>query len=124
MIDVVFLLLIFFMCTSSFRPPEGRLPTQLPREGPRAVMSDAEFDPIRLELRRTEEDVRVFIDEQACATMDVLFERLGDRRILADVPVLIEGQTGVPFGRMVAVLDTCYRADFHRVAFSAKGVRP
>ena len=34
MIDVFFLLLIFFVCTSSFDEPEKNLPTKLATQGP------------------------------------------------------------------------------------------
>lgn len=122
MIDVVFLLLIFFMCTSSFRALEGRLPAQLPRTGTGSQGELEDFDPIRIVLSRGAGQIQTRCDGRVCANFEVLLNHLKALRAVADVPVVIEGQTGVPFGLMVRALDTCYRADLRRVAFSAKGV--
>jgi biopolymer transport protein ExbD len=123
MIDVVFLLLIFFMCTSSFRGQESDLPTQLPQVGGGAPGLQADFDPIRIRVSKVETGVRVALDGRPCVSFDDLGEQLEKRRRLADVPVLIEGDPAVPFEYMVASLDACYEADLTRVAFSAKGAK-
>ncbi|MCK5114720.1 MAG: biopolymer transporter ExbD, partial [Phycisphaerae bacterium] len=53
MIDVVFLLLIFFMCTISFEAVDKDLSAQIPQvSGDPSEESD--FEPIRIELRLTE----------------------------------------------------------------------
>lgn len=121
MIDVVFLLLIFFMCTSSFRGRESDLLTQLPQVGGGAPGIEADFDPIRIRVSKLDTGVRVALDGKPCSSFDDLGEQLEKRRQLADVPVLIEGDPAVPFAYMVASLDACYEADLSRVAFSAKG---
>jgi len=122
MIDVVFLLLIFFMCTASFKRLESDMPTQLPRTGLGKKEEREDFDPIRIRLSSVPTGVLVECDGQACGTFGALFEMLTARRRIADVPVIIEGQGTVPFGYMVAALDACYKANLWRVAFSAKGV--
>lgn len=120
MVDVVFLLLVFFMCTSSFQRAESDLPTPLPETGSRGVPSDEDFEPIRVRLATVPDGVLVTCDGQPCQTFDTLLRRLRARRALADVPVLVAGDDGVPFRYMVAAVDTCYRAQLRRVAFSAK----
>jgi len=122
MIDVVFLLLIFFMCTSSFRKLEHDMPTQLPRVAVGQKQQEADIGPIRIRLGRTNEGVLVTCDGHPCGTFNDLAEQLEARRAIADIPVIIEGQGVVPFRYMVAALDTCYQADLRRVAFSANGV--
>jgi len=122
MIDIVFLLLVFFMCTSSFNENEGQLPAQTPQTSLQARQLIEDFDPVRITLGATGGVVEVQCDGQYCAGFDVLFAKLQARRAIADVPVIIEGRKGVPFGPMVAAMDTCYRANFRRVAFSARGV--
>ncbi len=124
MIDVVFLLLIFFMCTSSFRPPEAMLPTQLPRTGAGADRPRDEFPPVRVHLEESEAGVLVRCDGQPCATFDELRDKLRARRAIADVAVIIDGQADVAFRHMVAALDACYAADLHRVAYAPIGERP
>lgn len=48
LIDVVFLLLVFFLLTASFRPQEGFLPTRLPQQSATAEPSELEPVPIRV----------------------------------------------------------------------------
>ena len=48
MIDVVFLLLVFFLLTASFRPQEGFLPTKLPQLSATAEPSELEPVPIQV----------------------------------------------------------------------------
>jgi len=121
MIDVVFLLLIFFMCTTSFRKMERDMPSQMPEIG-RGKQQD--FDPVRILVSRVPKGVLVRCNDVPCATFDALIARLRALRAIAEVPVVIEGQPDVPFGYMVATLDAAYQAEFRKVAFSAKGVEP
>jgi biopolymer transport protein ExbD len=48
LIDVVFLLLVFFLLTASFRPLEGFLPTKLPQQSATAEPSELEPVPIQV----------------------------------------------------------------------------
>ncbi len=121
MIDVVFLLLIFFICTSSFRPPENELPSQLPRVGMGTTASDEDFDPVKITLSSVADGVLVRCDGQVCATFDKLRDMLRARRAIADVRVLIEGQDDVPFRYMVAAMDVCRQVKLTRVAFAVAG---
>ena len=125
MIDVVFLLLVFFMCTSSFRKPEEDLPSQLPEVGAAQDQRqmEEELGTIRIDLQRLGDGVLVLCDGRPCATFDALAARLRSyREVGGDRPVIIQGQGSVPFGYMVAAMDACYRQDLWRVAFSAKGL--
>lgn len=65
MIDVVFLLLVFFMCATKFRLPEGSLQTHLPRDqGGRSVRQTPETERGRVHvLRRADGGVLVALDE-------------------------------------------------------------
>jgi biopolymer transport protein ExbD len=129
MIDIVFLLLIFFMCTSSFRKQEMEMQTLLPRLESGEKGEAGDFTPIRIRLRSVADGVLVTLRvmgrrEEAVGTFDALVEKLKQRRAIADVSVIIEGQGTVMLGHMVSALDACHKADLRRVAFSAKGVEP
>ena len=124
MIDVVFLLLIFFMCTSSFRQTEDELPAQLPRTHPATQAADDDFQPVRISVRSVGDGALVECDGQPCGTFDSLANLLKQRRQIADIPVIIQGQNTVPFSYMVAALDACHVADLTRVAFSVEQVTP
>ncbi len=122
MVDIVFLLLIFFMCTSSISQLESSLSGHVSRLGPGSGRESEDMLPYIIRLERVSEGVLVSLEDRPCATFDDLFDRL--RKTYArsgDSPVLIRGQGAVPYGYMVAALDACRRAGFQRAAFSAKG---
>ena len=122
MIDVVFLLLTFFMCTSSFSTPEDQLRTHLPKIGSVKGTAAEDFEPIRILLHSVDGGVLVQCDGQPCATFMVLAEKLRARREVADIPVIVQGQGTVPFGYMVAAVDACHSSGLRRVAFLADGI--
>ena len=124
MIDVVFLLLIFFMCTTSFRSPEEQLPTQLPRVGTGTGAAQEDFNPVRIILTSVEDGALVRCDNKICTTFESLTNMLIDRRKIADVPVIIQGQGSVPFRYMVGALNSCHQAELRRVAFSTQEMNP
>lgn len=65
MIDVVFLLLIFFMCATKFRLPEGSLQTHLPRnKGGRSAKQTPDTKNCRVYvLRRDDGGVIIYLDD-------------------------------------------------------------
>jgi biopolymer transport protein ExbD len=122
MVDVVFLLLIFFMCTSSISQIEHSLPGQVSHHGPGSGQDPDDMLPYIIRLERVPDGVLVRFEDRSCATFEDLFDRLRETYTLGgDGEILIKGQGTVPYGFMVATLDTCRRAGFRRVAFSTKG---
>jgi biopolymer transport protein ExbD len=119
MIDVVMLLLIFFMCTTSFTMPEKRIDTQVIGQG---VSDDiAEFEPIEIHLVQSTDGIVVRCDGKSCKTFEELGQLLTLRRAIADVDVIVKGDPTVPFWYMTAAADTCYKSDLKRVGFSTEG---
>ena len=120
MIDVVFLVLIFFMCTTSFRPPEGRLRAPVEKSGIASAASPRDdFEPVRIRLAAAGDAVLLYVNDAAVSGFDALFSTLEHLRGLADVPVIIEADDGVKFKHCVKALDLCRKADFSKVAFRA-----
>ncbi len=123
MIDVVFLLLIFFMCTSTFLRPEHDLPSRLPAAGLPGSTPEP-LDPVRIRLSVADDGVRVACDGQPARSREHLASMLRARRSLGDPPVIIAGTDAVPFDDMVAALDACHAAGLYRTAFAAGGASP
>jgi len=122
MVDVVFLLLVFFLCTSSISQLESSLSSQVSPLGPGSGRESEDTLPYIVRLERVSEGVLVSLEDRPCATFEGLFERLRETYIRSgDGSVLIKGQGAVPYRYMIAALDACRRAGFQRVAFSAKG---
>jgi biopolymer transport protein ExbD len=76
MVDVVFLLLIFFMCTSSISQLESSLSSQVSRLGPGSGQELEELPPYIVRLERAGEGVLVWLEDRPCATFDDLYDRL------------------------------------------------
>ena len=125
MIDVVFLLLIFFVCTASFRLPEQILPSDLSAPGRTPAEEPIEQDLVDLEeviikVTQNGEDTGWEINETR-------YDSLGEvRRVLAalaqletDLPVILDVAGDVPLGHVIDVYDLCRGVGFERVQFAA-----
>ena len=123
MIDVIFLLLIFFVCTANFIPLEGVLPmdTTLPGDAAAEVVLP---DPVNMDVV----EVQIFFDRQPhwkiagnqCSTLHEVQNILRlIRNIKPDIPVIIESADGVPMENVIDVCDICRRVGLTQVLFAA-----
>ena len=130
MIDVVFLLLIFFIATMEFKEQEGLLRSFLPKET-KAVVStakkqekdeDKDLQDIRITLEKTEVGKGVIITvgqatlpsfKQLWFKLNRLHKRYPDHR------VVIDGKPNVDYGYIVKALNACIRAEYTNISFSA-----
>ena len=127
MIDVVFQLLIFFVCTTSFQALEQILPTNLATSGG-SSSAEVQLDPELMEL----EDIVIKIVRNAGATQWQLNEQTYSRlpqvrdllmalvKIRRDLPVILDVGATVPLGDVVDVYDLCRIVGFDRIQFAAK----
>jgi biopolymer transport protein ExbD len=117
LIDVVFLLLIFFMVSTTFKD-EARLRVQLPEaQGEEIPVEEPEM--IRLVIDRTgafNVDDRAVRDRETKTLVEVLNERLGGREPL---PVLIQADAETPHQAVMTALDAASQAGLVRIAFAA-----
>lgn len=129
MIDVVFLLLIFFLWTSSFQPPEFDLPGSLASQ-PEAGTSErgedqppAEmFDEIVIEVRGTDLAApQLSLNGQAIANLSALAKQLETIAALGiQPPVIIDPADETPIGAAIRVYDVARGVGLERVLFAAK----
>jgi biopolymer transport protein ExbD len=118
LIDVVFLLLIFFMVSTTFKE-DGRLRLQLPQADGEPVASDT------LELVELVIDAngRFFIDHQQVADGGAGADGL--RNALAAVvesrgalPVVIKADAATPHQAVMTALDAAGRLGLNKIAFA------
>jgi biopolymer transport protein ExbD len=117
LIDVVFLLLIFFMVSTTFKD-EARLRVQLPEAQGEAIPVE-EPEMIRLVIDRSGSfnvDDRAVLDRKTKTLVEVLKERLGEREPL---PVLIQADAETPHQAVMTALDAASQAGLVRIAFAA-----
>lgn len=125
MIDVIFLLLVFFLCTTGFEAPEAVLPTRLPRTGaasPKAARPPRDLEVIRVRLRGGENQCQVTLNGRTLFGMSDLvanLRRLGG--IASDLPVILDIGPEVILGDVVAAYDGCLAAGLERISFAARG---
>ncbi len=126
MIDVVFLLLIFFVCTASFQIPEEILPAGL------VALSGSSVDvDVEIELEPDLEQVIVKIGYQEGRATWLVNERPYEslaqvRSVLAavaaidaSVPVILDVEGTVPLGNVIDVYDVCRLVGLDQIQFAA-----
>ncbi len=126
MIDVTFLLLIFFLVTTTFERPEGLLASRMPDqgEGPRVALP---LDPIVVRLASTGpngEAVTISIDNIASNAIasfgqlkDALMTLHDEPGFDRDTPVVIIAGDEVLWDHVVGCWNAALRARCHNVAF-------
>lgn len=125
MIDVIFLLLVFFVCTASFQAVEHILPTRLSLPG--AIAATAPIDP---ELEDLDEIVVRLLWRDGRPEWEInrrLYQRLDEvRRVLqgvkavrADLPIILDVEPIVPMEHVIDVYDACRSVGLQRIRFAA-----
>ena len=125
MIDVVFLLLIFFMCASKFKTLEQRLEANLPKdEGQNPIQKKIEKpQEIRIKITLDGERIVIMAEDYPCRDLNDLAAKLKTLAAnMPGLPVIIDGRQKVPFFAIIGALDACARADLHDVKFQAPPV--
>lgn len=125
MIDVIFQLIIFFICTSSFRPPEEILPTNLSLPG--SVAAQVAVDPAIKDL--DEVVVKLLWGDSGIAWQinDRNYRSLAEVRavlgavvqVKSDLPVILDIDQRVPLENVIDVYDLCRHLGLQKVQFAA-----
>ena len=127
MIDVVFLLLVFFVWTSSFELPEFDLPgslAELPM-GTAETSTDTppveKFDEIIIRLLWQGEETQIMLNGQEMEQMSDLKARLAEITSLGvQPPVIVDPDEKVTMDLAVQAYDAARAAGVDRVLFAAK----
>jgi len=126
MVDVVMVILIFFMLGTSFALSEGALQLQLPSEvGPGGGATVAVVPLVRLTLQEAEggRGVRVTVAGRILGEGGVheLLAFLRERRQAGADPrgrIVLTAEPGVRYRFVIAAFDACVRAGFQNVQFA------
>lgn len=125
MIDVVFLLLVFFVCASIGQVRELTLPAdmELPGESTeiaKPIEREIWEDDIWVKLVRAEGSTIIRLNDR-----DTDFERLGEQlNLIGELgksnPVILDIDDAVPLRDVIRAYDACRRVGFHSLSFAAR----
>lgn len=126
MVDVIFCLVVFFMCTFHFKQLEGKIETWLPKDGP--CCGVCVLEEIRVTMRRDPRtgDVLRRLGNRPSATSDTAL--VDDILVMVQdyikagrtsYPVLIDASPDVPWTDVVHVMDLCRQRGLQNIEFTA-----
>jgi biopolymer transport protein ExbD len=126
MVDVVMVILVFFMLGTSLAVSEGVLPTELPSQvGPGGAANVTIIPVVRITLLETADEKGCQIIVMGRALADNSFpalERLLQDKIEAGADpkgrVLIGASPGVEYQNVISTMDACVQAGFGNIQFS------
>lgn len=119
LIDVIFLLLIFFIMTMQFQKPEGVLANRLPEKGGQSVTQQEDLEIVRLRIRLsiTEGDMpAIRLQDREVRSYDELYGFL--TMLPEDVLLVVEPEARVPYRHVVGVYNACLKAEKRNIVFS------
>lgn len=133
MIDVIFQLIIFFMCSIHFKSLEGKLYSYLPKDKGMAMtaVTDPQLDEVRIILLYDKNkggplQTMIKIGQREIKDWDVLFNELSTiykQQINSGakpVPFKVDAEFKVPVQAVINALNSCKRAGIGNVEFAAK----
>ena len=131
LIDVMFLLLLFFLLTTKFRQEEGAIPGTLPSNGKSFAKEVADEPPPAINITinpvgegNIDAAYQVSGVEVSVGGADDLFKHLQDRARpysdtdVAKVPVVIKSRSDVRWGFVVEAFNQASRAKFKTILFA------
>lgn len=136
MIDVIFLLLVFFVCTANFVPYEGTLPTNMALSGTTnhaEVKPDEQHETVRIQVSYlikphwvadgkdydSIQDVRAFLEKKKSANDNADNNNVGNE-VSNSISVILDCEKNVPMKDVIDIYDVCRSAGLIKIQFAAK----
>ena len=126
MIDVVFLLLIFFICTASFQIIEHNLPSQVQLAVPSGTslvnseVATEDIEPVLLKIDWRNDKPVWSVSGQSCADLLAVKQKLDALATIdSSVPIIVDVEAPVPFGIAIDAYDVSRNMGFSEIQFAA-----
>ena len=126
MIDVVFLLLIFFVWTASFQIVEMTLPSQLTEmvgagANQEVKLEEEDFESVIVRIQQDNQQIQWTVNDQPTSSLADVRERLRMvAKIRSDLPVLIDPAEQIQLGFVLDVFDIARDAGFQNIQFTTQ----
>lgn len=128
MIDVIFCLCLFFMCSFHFKQLEGKIESWLPDKGGQGQVSETPppLEDIRISMFWDKVNSRTNIQvgsrqvRSDSELESVLLASVNDFKKMGklDVPANIDAEAPVPWEKVVGVMDVCKNAKIEKIEFT------
>jgi biopolymer transport protein ExbD len=127
LIDIIFCLCIFFMCSFHFKQVQGSIDSWLPQNvgNDHAAAAKPVPDEIRVFLRQKGAATEIAFGARPCPTLDDLeailkqeWDDLGTRGKQNETSVIIDGEPGVPWRDVVGVIDRMKKLQIQKIEFA------
>lgn len=118
LIDVVFLLMIFFIMTLKFQEEEGVLKNRLPLKGDQNIVElKKDWETVFIKLATENGKLMIYMQERV---VDSYTSLLGKLNLLPQqIMIVIEPEKKVPYKYVIGVYNTCLKAKKSNIVFSA-----
>ena len=124
MIDVVFLLLIFFLWTSSFQIAEQLLPSAVAQESAvggntRQADESVDFENVVVRIQSTD-GIQWIVNGRVISTWAEVANSLSAiTKVKPDIPVVVDPESTVPLGDVIDLYDLARQLGCQQVRFAA-----
>ncbi len=112
LIDILVILLIFFVTTSTFKKRQPQLEINLPEAKTASVAAAASTEPLVLRVKSAEE---LTLDDRPVTTQSLAEALKAARAQQPDRPVAMQADRAAPFGVVVQVLDALKQAGIKNI---------
>lgn len=119
LIDVIFLLLIFFILAIRLEKPEGVLENILPESDIHGIaeqQKDWEVVKLRIKLITEGEQLKIYLQERVIYTYKDLLSYLN--MLPQEIMLVIEPEARVPYKYVIGVYNTCIKAKKSNIVFA------
>ncbi len=119
LIDVIFLLMIFFLLTMSFQKPEDVLENRLPQIGNQDSSDPTkDWETVRLRIKMVKEDkhMKIFLGERIVYTYTDLLYYLD--QLPEDILIMMDPDSDVPYKHVIGVYNSCLKSRKKDIVFS------
>ncbi len=119
LIDVIFLLLIFFILAIRLEKPEGVLENILPVSDGQSIaeqQKDWEVVKLRIKLITEGEQLKIYLQERVVYTYKDLLSYLN--MLPQEIMLVIEPESKVPYKYVIGVYNTCIKAKKSNIVFA------
>jgi len=119
LIDVIFLLMIFFIMTIRFVKPEGILENRLPEKAGQGITdqkNDWEVVRIKIKLVRDGNKFKIYLQERALNSYEDLLSYL--ELLPEKILIVIEPDLTVPYKYVIGIYNTCLKSEKTNIVFT------